>query len=153
MSRHNLGHQIVCDGKYKGEDGSAALCGAELHPGTQAVINKVGIMGHFCELCYDPAKAEALAKRLDMTMAELHETAPADLRKQIADLEKKEADQRAADAEKQRRQVELANKVQALKPDDDGKWPVEGVKEPFDSKKDAVDFLTKKSKNGGWPPQ
>jgi serine phosphatase RsbU (regulator of sigma subunit) len=153
MSIHQMGHRVICDGKFKDEAGEFQPCGAELHPNTRAVINKAGVMGHHCELCYDPEKTAATARRLNLTEeAQLRELSVAERSKLVADMDAKEAADRAVEAEKQQRQVKLANQIQALKANADGEWPVEGVKEPFSTRKEAVDFLTKKSKNGGWPP-
>ena len=56
-------HTIICDGKY--HDGEEVIpCEKELHPGTHAVINKVGVLGHHCDFCHDPLKTQQLAKDL-----------------------------------------------------------------------------------------
>lgn len=143
----SLGHRIVCDGKYVNDSGTLVPCGVELHPGTIAQISKDGVLGHHCEFCHDPQKTVALAKRLDVSSQELREMTAKDRSAALAAADKREADQLAA----QKRKQELDAAISGLKPDADGKWPV--GKELFESKKEAVEFLTGKAKNGGWPPK
>ena len=96
------GVSIICDGSYRDADGKLVPCGEELHPQTHAIVNKVGIMGHHCAWCQDPAATAAMAEALGYSQEELRsryksmEAARMDL-----DEKKAEADKAAAAADAQ----------------------------------------------------
>lgn len=145
--RISEGHKIICDGKYTDEAGELVPCGKTLHSGTVAQINKIGILGHHCEFCHDPSKTAALCERLDVTEEELRKMSEEERKRAIIDADKKDGEAAAAAKRKQERDAAVA----ALKPNEEGKWPVGS--ELFETKKDAIDFLNGKAKNGGWPPK
>jgi len=91
--RKNLGSEIVCDGKFL-EDGELVICGRVLAPQHRSLPNKVGVLGHHCDYCHDPAQAEALAAQLGVSQSVMRErySTPAKAQKAIAAVKAAEAE-------------------------------------------------------------
>ena len=74
MAKINMGQKIVCDGHYlNSESGDRVRCDRELQPGTNAIVNKEGVMGHFCECCHDPARMRTIAAGLGSSQEEFYQ--------------------------------------------------------------------------------
>lgn len=74
MVRVNKGTAILCDGSYldSGSDERLSCC-EELHPSHNAIINKIGVLGHHCSFCHDPEKTDSVAKTLGLSQEELRD--------------------------------------------------------------------------------
>lgn len=73
MAKIDLGSKIVCDGHYIDSDGKRVHCERELPAGTHAIVNRVGVMGHHCEMCHDPERTKAIAAGLGISTEEMYE--------------------------------------------------------------------------------